>query len=648
MIWYAPEPTSLDKVLADEGAAIAARRNKLAMPPPDNDLMGVALSGGGIRSATVCLGGLETLNKNCLLDKADYLSSVSGGGYTASYVHSTLCCNGADRKAFDRLFTKEDIDYLRRHDSYLAPGAGFSRVLNMFRLGGAYVYSFFMNLTWVLALFVCLVAALDWLHMGLYAWTKNCYGESLLIAAIVVFAVHFFLHVFRPWLWPIRILYGAEGILLLLAIPCATHRIYTDYAASEGFFTHILLVCQPTRQIGELFSSYLGSDHRGVTLLFFLAVLAVIGVFSNPNLLSFHRFYRDSLAAAYLKLAKGCDSHYKLSGLNPGATPADWGCAPYPLVNTCLNLLGRKDEKFAGTSSCEHFILSPLYCGSRVTGYAPSSGDAFEGMTLATAMAVAGAAVNPNMGYNSNRILAFLMTILNMRLGYWAPNPAARRLPRLTWWPWYQVMELLALTDSRKRRVSLSDGGHIENLGVFELLRRRCRLIIAIDSSADPEYGFSDLKELVIQARNILGVTIDFRVRPEELIHPDPSVGYSREHFAIADIGVLPGAPDHLKDYRGLLVYIKSSMKAPGQRKNLSDVGYVYKTYHPAFPHESTSDQFFDEPQWESYRELGMQMVEDMLRTVLEKDPDPAVTCAMTARDWYGAFDRMWGERKIC
>lgn len=646
MFFYAPEPSKMDTVLADELTAIAARREKLGMPPPDDDLVGIALSGGGIRSATVCLGGLETLNKNCLLDKADYLSSVSGGGYTASYVHATLCRNGADRKAFDSLFTKEDIDYLRTYDSYLAPGAGLWRIFNILRLGGAYVYSFFMNLTWVLALFVCLTAAVDCVYKWLDAMTKHHYGELLLSVAIFVFAIHFFLHILRPWLWSSRVLYGTEGIILLLALPCTAHWIYSTYTVSDGVFTRILLACSYTAPIGEWFDSHLGYDQCGATFLFFLTVLTVIGFFANPNLLTFHRFYRDSLAAAFLRLVKGVDSHYKMWKLNPGATPVDWGCAPYPLVNTCLNLLGRKDEKFAGTSSCEHFILSPLYCGSRITGYAPSSGDAYGSMTLATAMAVSGAAVNPNMGYNSNRIIAFFMTILNMRLGFWAPNPLIRTFPRLTWWPWYHVMELLALSDSRKRRVSLSDGGHIENLGVFELLRRRCRLIVAVDASADPDYAFSDLKELVIQARNILGVTVDFRVRPEELIRPEPTVGYSREHFAIADIGVLPGAPDHLKDYRGLLVYIKSSMKAPEQRKSLTEASYQYKTYHPAFPHESTADQFFDAPQWKAYHELGMYMVEDTLRTVLEKEPDPAVTCGMTAMDWCGVFDRMWGDKK--
>jgi hypothetical protein len=108
-------------------------------------------------------------------------------------------------------------------------------------------------------------------------------------------------------------------------------------------------------------------------------------------------------------------------------------------VNTCLNLLGRKDKQFAGTSTNEHFILSPLYCGSKLTGYAPSDGAAYKSMTLATAMAASGAAVNPNMGYRTNRFLAFAMALLNMRLGYWAPNPASNFLPKLTWWPWYHV-----------------------------------------------------------------------------------------------------------------------------------------------------------------------------------------------------------------
>ena len=80
------------------------------------------------------------------------------------------------------------------------------------------------------------------------------------------------------------------------------------------------------------------------------------------------------------------------------------------------------------------------------------------------------------------------MTLLNLRLGYWASTPKARAYAWfrwLTWWPYYQLLELFSKNDTTRWRVNLSDGGHIENLGVYELLRRGCRLIIAVDAGAD-------------------------------------------------------------------------------------------------------------------------------------------------------------------
>ena len=133
--------------------------------------------------------------------------------------------------------------------------------------------------------------------------------------------------------------------------------------------------------------------------------------------------------------------------------------------------------------------------------------------------------------------MAFLLTLFNLRLGYWAYTPKAYPWFRwLTWWPYYHILELLSWNDTSRWRVNLSDGGHIENLGVYELLRRGCRLIIAVDATADPNYAFNDLKNLVIRARNELGLEIDFQQDPETFIRPMPSQGFSRSHYVTARI----------------------------------------------------------------------------------------------------------------
>jgi hypothetical protein len=100
------------------------------------------LSGGGIRSATINLGILKTLNKFGILQKADYLSSVSGGGYTNSYVQGTARQEGD----FSKLFTPEQIDAMRQHGEYLIPGKGFWKTSNTFLLTVAFAVSWLMSL----------------------------------------------------------------------------------------------------------------------------------------------------------------------------------------------------------------------------------------------------------------------------------------------------------------------------------------------------------------------------------------------------------------------------------------------------------------------------------------------------------------------
>ncbi len=53
-------------------------------PEPGNPRLGVCLSGGGIRSAAFCLGGIQALQDKGELAKAEYLAAVSGGGYLAA------------------------------------------------------------------------------------------------------------------------------------------------------------------------------------------------------------------------------------------------------------------------------------------------------------------------------------------------------------------------------------------------------------------------------------------------------------------------------------------------------------------------------------------------------------------------------------
>src|SRR6185503_16849303 len=141
-------------------------------------------------------------------------------------------------------------------------------------------------------------------------------------------------------------------------------------------------------------------------------------------------------------------------------------------------------------------------------------------LTLGEAVATSGAAASPNMGYHSTPAFALLMGVFNIRLGRWVGNPHSTEGNENTWQKtgpkvalFHLLREVFGLTDKASGYVYLSDGGHFENLGIYELVRRRCRYIIACDAGADPRYGFEDLGNAIRKCRTDLGVEIDLDVR---------------------------------------------------------------------------------------------------------------------------------------
>ena len=102
------------------------------------------------------------------------------------------------------------------------------------------------------------------------------------------------------------------------------------------------------------------------------------------------------------------------------------------------------------------------------------------GPDLSTVMAISGAAANPNQGAHSSPATAFLMTVFNARLGWWIGNPRGQDWqhsdPRSGLA--YLIYDLLGRTSTAQDFVCLSDGGHFDNMGLYELIRRRVRLIV--------------------------------------------------------------------------------------------------------------------------------------------------------------------------
>jgi hypothetical protein len=234
-----------------------------------------------------------------------------------------------------------------------------------------------------------------------------------------------------------------------------------------------------------------------------------------------------------------------------------------------------------------------------------------ERLYLGTAMAISGAAVSPNMGvYTRDPALAALMTFFNLRLGYWFGNPRWKLLnkrKRPLFAPSYLFAEAFALTNEDRSFVNLSDGGHYDNLGLYELLRRRCRYIIAVDAECDPEYRCTALAWLVRMARIDFGIDINIDI--DHLVDRTIKPSKATTHWLKGEIRYPNGE-------RGHLLYIKSSLLAAGKNGRLSADIIEYANRNPAFPHESTADQFFNESQFEAYRRLGQAIAEQLLADV--------------------------------
>ena len=337
-----------------------------------------------------------------------------------------------------------------------------------------------------------------------------------------------------------------------------------------------------------------------------LAFLWVFWLFYNVNSTTLHRFYRDRLSKAYLiRLRRDMDGadeaipndSLKLSELNAAGT------APYHLINVALNLENSKAEDLRGRGA-DFFLFSKCFVGSPRIGFVRTTDmeKCDRRLDLGTAMAISGAAAAPSMGSTTIKPLVFIMTLLNIRLNYWLPNP--RRVARRHAWhqwlspgPLYLIREALGSLDERKPYLNVSDGGHIENLGVYELLRRRCKTIIAIDGEADPLMRFNGLMTLVRYAHIDLGIKIEFDPGGSlDSIRKKAADSLSARNWAAATIS-------YGNNESGRLYYIKASITG-GEQDYVKD----YCARNPDFPHQSTADQFFDETQFEAYRALGEEI----------------------------------------
>jgi hypothetical protein len=743
-------------VRAREHAYLRKRREAAGVAAADGEWVGLALSGGGIRSATFAFGVLQTLARRDLLRAFDYLCTVSGGGYIGACVSSLLTETGGDRpRSFDLgagfpLLQAHQIHHLRKHGDFLIARQGLFRREALRAIGTS-----LLGIVCSLALFAALVVvaagallvvwcllggergapwhappfwgvswvvlgaalgvlcrkapadgpipplhgetAADWRERRLLVRFAIWLGVAMLVAigvsaaavrdsalllpacvpagAAAGLAAGYLLRAggsAGSWNRQYRSTVGAMLCIAGLAIVGWALLIATVPLAGwiEAGLGASLTVVGPLAlaltRLGALQGRprfpwlrhialalavplLLASSLLGVTILArwcglhwwvgaqFAAAGAVafvlIGYLVDFNRISPHYFYRDRLADAYLRTEalrghdlqvvrddyalRLADLHARTDGDNP---------APYHLILCALNLPGSRDLARKDRKS-DHFVFAREFCGSSTTGWVPTAEYDGGRVKLCKAMTISGAAASSLMGFYTSFTRAFAMTLFNVRLGYWLPNPrhaagciptsdgaAACGIPRPVsdrpFWPAYLLRELTASTHGGERRIHLSDGGHCgDNLGLYPLLQRRCKLIVVCDAERDPDHVFGSLaaaiRQIFTDENVVVRIDLDaLRRRAEE--RPE-------QHFAVGSIAYpdCPEDPDNGTAH-GWLVYLKASFLDRDEPATVKS----YATRHADFPHETTADQFFDDDQFESYRALGAHIAERVFDSV--------------------------------
>lgn len=343
-----------------------------------------------------------------------------------------------------------------------------------------------------------------------------------------------------------------------------------------------------------------------------LTALAVVAF--DPNEVGLHAFYRGRIARAFLGAAHASGAPgERVSEVQPRDDVRLDECRSRPLHLICCaaNDLSPNEQFLHLHRGADSAVFSPI--GFSVGGEwsawpaspqeAPGALARPDGVvSLADALTASAAAFNSQMGSWSVRLgpaAVFAMTALNLRLGMWWRYPGTGRPRRWTrGLPFYK--EMLGLTRAAGPDVHLSDGGHFENMALYELIRRHCRYIVASDCGADPDVAFDDLGNLVRRVREDFGVEITIDLSP---LRPGPD-GLARQPMVAGDITYPDGDS-------GVLLLFKPTLVGDEP----ADVAQ-YRTRNAAFPHESTGDQFYDEAQWESYRRLGLHAARSAFRFV--------------------------------
>ena len=375
-----------------------------------------------------------------------------------------------------------------------------------------------------------------------------------------------------------------------------------------------------------------------------LTCFVLVGLFFDLNFTSLHGFYADRIGGTWINPAAGIGPEIPLAQLRT----VEKGL-PYHLISGSLNPF---EDRTGAHSKTDLFLLSQLFSGSEVTGYRSTSELADRNYNLASAIAISGGAVNPVQFQNPvQRVMLFLF---NIRLGQWIENPGFQGNSwRIGEWLGRNLIIspfrffLSRLRPLKKRMYCfVTDGGLTDNSGICQLLRRRCKIILAVDAGQDGRFQFHDLSKLLRWVQVDYGIRIEwqdidsdraekFNLQPVSLSPVMPTFAgevaeknkgaspsqlsadpYARplnadaqQHFLIGKI-IYPEDQEQ-KNEPSYLIYMKATVCAKDPTELVN-----YQKANPLFPHDPTTDLNFTPDQFESYRHLGEQTVTSTLKAI--------------------------------
>ncbi len=586
----------------------------------DAELTAICLSGGGIRSASFCYGVLQGLAGELgkATDDFDYLSTVSGGGYIGTWLKARSSKkSGASSlapSASEVLKSEEELAKLRKVSGYLAPAKW-----QFWGLIGIVLRNLLLN--WVVLL--PLMAAPIAFIMGLSDRVGYSIFLLLLFYLVIIAFFHFIrpagneermalalklvatwgglvaIECFFPWLKnQLTVLGILSGISIAGLIPHVlnAHSFLTESKLNPRWILVVAAILfhllafflvfwfledlVPDPRILFEFNFFSHNEVINVFLWYAIVLMILAFVLANilgPNRISLRSMYESRLADAFRLFDFDLEDSNKKS--------------LYHIINCTLNqdsISGSADMERQGKS----FFFSPEYSGyfgnyKRLGRYRASK-----------AMSISGAAVSPRMGSRSSQLIFFPLSFFNARLGAWMRWNRGDNEHGLGVFDKFlsRIRELIPIRVREDELVYLSDGGHFDNMGLYEMVRRQCRYIVVVDAEQDPVISFGGMGDAIRKIKSDFRVPISLNTKNKGRGLYTGTIHYSH----------LNTATEKFKD--GIVVVFKPELVGDPP----ADV-VAYHRKNPSFPHQTTADQFFNESQFESYRALGKSMSEYFL-----------------------------------